>query len=110
MEFFIKTAKGLDILNPKTGLPAQTPQQFADKQILTKTRTRINNLQDSAVSSRPTANGTQEVPTLDEIKGIHQFVFRLDGDTPELREAVEISLEQLRKEFPEYTFNVQFGG
>ncbi|MED1726340.1 hypothetical protein P4V06_27060, partial [Brevibacillus parabrevis] len=105
-----KTAKGLDILNPKTGLPAQTPQQFADKQILTKTRNRINNLQNSAVSSRPTANGSPEVPSLEEIKGIRQFVFRLDGDTPELREAVERSLEQLRKEFPEYTFDVQFGG
>jgi len=105
-----KTAKGLDILNPKTGLPAQTAQQFADKQILTKTRNRINNLQNSAVSSRPTANGSPEVPSLEEIKGIRQFVFRLDGDTPELREAVERSLEQLRKEFPEYTFDVQFGG
>ncbi|WP_370642699.1 DUF4280 domain-containing protein [Brevibacillus sp. DP1.3A] len=105
-----KTAKGLDILNPKTGLPAQTPQQFADKQILTKTRNRINNLHKSAVSSRPAANGSPEAPSLEEIKGIRQFVFRLDGDTPELREAVEKSLEQLRKEFPEYTFNVQFGG
>ncbi len=77
---------------------------------MTKTKNRINNLQNSAVSSRPTANGSPEVPSLEEIKGIRQFVFRLNGDTPELREAVERSLEQLRKEFPEYKFDVQFGG
>lgn len=27
-----KTAKGLDVVNPRTGLLTQTPKQFADKQ------------------------------------------------------------------------------
>ncbi|WP_224725942.1 PrsW family intramembrane metalloprotease [Paenibacillus vietnamensis] len=105
-----KTAKGLDRINPRTGQPAQTPQQFADKQILGKTRTRINNLLEKAASTRPTANGSPEVPDLDEIKSIRDFVFRLDGDTPELRNAVENSLNKLRSEFPDYTFNVKYGG
>lgn len=104
-----KTAKGLDRINPRTGKPAQTPQEFADKQILGKTRTRIQNL-DHAASTRPTAHGSAEVPSLEEIKSIRNFTFRLDGDTPELRSAVENSLNQLRAEFPEYTFNVLFGG
>jgi len=104
-----KTAKGLDRINPRTGKPAQTPQEFADKQILGKTRTRIQNL-DQATSTRPTAHGSAEVPSLEEIKSIRNFTFRLDGDTPELRSAVENSLNQLRAEFPEYTFNVLFGG
>ena len=42
-----KTAKGLDTVNPKTGKPTQTAQQFADKQIYTKTKNRINNLANS---------------------------------------------------------------
>ncbi|WP_230202486.1 hypothetical protein [Paenibacillus ihumii] len=104
-----KAAKGLDIINPKTGLPAQTPQQFTDKQILDKTRKRINNIAE-ATATRATKNGIPDVPSLDQIKGIRKFVFRLDGDTPELRQAVENSLEQLRKEFPDYTFEVWFGG
>ncbi|MFC3254090.1 PrsW family intramembrane metalloprotease [Paenibacillus sepulcri] len=70
-----KTAKGLDIINPRTGLPAQTPQQFADKQILAKTRNRILNMQTKAVATRPTAHGSAEVPSLEEIKSIRQFVF-----------------------------------
>lgn len=104
-----KTAKGLDRVNPRTGQPAQTPQQFADKQILGKTRTRIQNLAQAA-STRPTAHGSAEVPNLQEIKSIRNFTFRLDGDTPELRSAVENSLNKLRTEYPDYTFNVLFGG
>ncbi|WP_239634965.1 PrsW family glutamic-type intramembrane protease [Paenibacillus sp. H1-7] len=105
-----KTAKGLDRINPRTGQPAQTPQEFADKQIWKKTRVRIQNMLEKAASTRPTPNGSAEVPDLEEIKSIKDFVFRLDGDTPELRAAVENSLNQLRNEFPDYTFNVLFGG
>ncbi|RYY76641.1 MAG: hypothetical protein EOO52_03810 [Gammaproteobacteria bacterium] len=105
-----KSAKGLDRVNPRTGLPAQTPQQFTDKQLVDKTRTRINNLLNNAESTRPTVNGTQNVPDLEEIKDIKHFVFRLDGDTPELREAASNSLEQLKKENPDYKFDVKFGG
>ncbi|MDP1512547.1 hypothetical protein L8C07_00250 [Paenibacillus sp. CMAA1739] len=36
--------------------------------------------------------------------------YKLDGDTPELRKAAENSLNQLKKEFPDYKFSVQFGG
>ncbi|TGV23676.1 WXG100 family type VII secretion target, partial [Mesorhizobium sp. M00.F.Ca.ET.186.01.1.1] len=104
-----KTAQGLNKVNPKTGLPAQTPQQFADKQILTKTRNRINAL-GNATSTRATKNGSSEIPNLEDIKDIREFVFRLDGDTPELRQAVENSLNQLRKEFPDYKFSAIFGG
>jgi hypothetical protein len=105
-----KTAKGLDRVNPRTGLPTQTPQEFTDNQIFGKTRTRIQNMMEKAVSTRPTPNGSPDVPDLQEIKSIRDFVFRLDGDTPELRSAAENSLNQLRAEFPDYTFNILFGG
>ncbi len=49
-----KSAKGLDKVNPKTGLPAQTPQEFTDKQLLKKTRNRINELENNAFTTRAT--------------------------------------------------------
>ncbi len=98
------------MVNPRTGLPAQTPQQFADKQILGKTRNRINNLQNSATTTRGTIAGTQNIPSLEQIQNIRKFEFRLAGDTPDLRAAVGNSLDQLRKEFPDLTFNVSFNG
>ncbi|WP_181438865.1 pre-toxin TG domain-containing protein [Paenibacillus sambharensis] len=104
-----KSAQGLNKVNPKTGLPAQTPQEFANKQILTKTRNRISALE-NATSTRTTVNGSQEIPTLEEIKGIKEFVFRLDGDTPELRQAVYNSVNKLKEEFPDYKFSATFGG
>lgn len=104
-----KSAQGLHKVNPKTGLPAQTPQEFADKQILTKTRNRIFALE-NATSTRTTVNGSQEIPALQEIKGIKEFVFRLDGDTPKLRQAVNKSINKLKEEFPDYKFSATFGG
>ncbi|WP_307200089.1 PrsW family intramembrane metalloprotease [Paenibacillus harenae] len=104
-----KSAEGLNRIHPKTGKPQQTPQQFTDKQLYQKTRTRINNLIEKAVGTRTTPDGTSDVPTLEEIKGIRNFQFQLDGDTPELRAAAENSLNRLRQEFPDYTFTIRFG-
>ena len=50
--------------------------------------------------------GAPDISTLQEIK---KFVFRLDGDSLELREAVYKSIEKLQLEFPDYTFDVIFG-
>ncbi|SEO97017.1 hypothetical protein SAMN04488134_1272, partial [Amphibacillus marinus] len=104
-----KTAKGLDVVNPRTGLPTQTPQQFADKQIYQKTVNRIKNL-DIADATRPTVNGSQFIPSLEEIKGVKKFLFRLDGNSAELQSAVNQSITKLQSEFPGYTFEVIFGG
>ncbi|MGO4106435.1 PrsW family glutamic-type intramembrane protease [Paenibacillus sp. YAF4_2] len=104
-----KSAKGLDKIHPKTGKPQQTPQQFTDKQLYQKTRTRINNLMEKAVGTRTTPGGTSEIPNLEDIKSIHNFQFQLDGDSPELRAAAENSLNRLRQEFPDYTFTIRFG-
>nr|WP_273388477.1 PrsW family glutamic-type intramembrane protease [Cohnella zeiphila] len=103
-----KSAKGLDRIHPKTGKPQQTPQEFTDKQLYQKTKVRIQNLQ-KAVGTRRTSDGTPEIPTLDQIKGIRNFQFQLDGDSPALRAAAENSLNRLRQEFPDYTFSIRFG-
>ncbi|WP_245600042.1 PrsW family glutamic-type intramembrane protease [Paenibacillus harenae] len=104
-----KSAEGLNRIHPKTGKPQQTPQQFTDKQLYQKTRTRINNLMEKAVGTRTTPDGTSDIPSLEEIKGIRNFQFQLDGDSPELRAAAENSLNRLRQEFPDYTFTIRFG-
>ncbi|MCM3628384.1 PrsW family intramembrane metalloprotease [Paenibacillus glycanilyticus] len=104
-----KSAEGLNRIHPKTGKPQQTPQQFTDKQLYQKTKTRINNLMQKAVGTRTTPDGTSEIPALEDIKNIRNFQFQLDGDTPELRAAAENSLNRLRQEFPDYTFTIRFG-
>ena len=104
-----KRATGLDKINPTTGLPAQTPEQFVDKQIVGKTRKRITRLNEQATTTVPTKNGTQIVPELAEIIDIKKFIFRLEGDTPELRDAVEDGLNVLRQEFPDYKFSAEYG-
>ncbi|WP_227498527.1 hypothetical protein [Synechococcus sp. PCC 7336] len=104
-----KSASGLNIVNPRTGLPAQTPQQFVDRQIVGKTRNRINNLLNVADSTRSTVNGTQNTPDLSDIRDIRSFVFRVEANSPELRTAVDNGLNQLRSDFPDFQFDVQFG-
>ena len=104
-----KSATGLNIVNPNTGLPAQTPQQFVDKQIVVKTRTRITRLNEEATTTVVTTNGTQTIPELTEIIDIKEFIFELEGDSPELRDAVENGLNNLREEFPDYKFSANFG-
>ena len=61
---------------------------WQEKQIFKKTQVRIDNLE-KATSSRPTANGTPDVPSLDDIKTIRDIRFHMNGDTPELRSAVQ---------------------
>lgn len=104
-----KTAKGLDVVNPRTGLPSQTPEQFADKQIYTKTKNRINNLANSAGTREAKTNIVDNVPDILELQGIKNFVFRLDGDSPKLINAVQGSIKKLQVEFPDYTFDAIFG-
>jgi hypothetical protein len=103
-----KAAAGLKKVNPKTGKPAQTEAQWAEKQLVKKTDARIKALQ-SATATRPTGSGSGEVPTLAEIQGVRHIHFVLDGNTPALRAATEASLAQLRTQHPGWTFTAEFG-
>lgn len=95
-------------MNPRTGLPAQSAQQFADKQIYAKTVSRIEAVQ--TVKATRSVNRANDAPALNDIQNIKHFVFRLDGDSPELRQAVINSINQLRTKYPSYTFEATFGG
>ena len=115
LSLFIEEARRLllgepTILNPTTGLPAQTADQFADKQIYRKTRNRIRKVASLATGTRLTPNGSQAIPAIDDIMDVRTFVFRLEGNTPELRDAVMRSLSKLKSEFPDCHFGVRFRG
>ncbi|WP_025719948.1 phage baseplate assembly protein V [Paenibacillus polymyxa] len=103
-----KSAEGLSVINPKTGKPFQTAEKWANKQLYAKTKERILNLQ-KVDHTRPTKNGSSEIPTLDEIKDVRSFNFRMNADTPELRAAVQKTIEKLKEEFPDYNFTAEFG-
>ncbi|KPL91729.1 hypothetical protein SE18_01435 [Herpetosiphon geysericola] len=103
-----KAAQGLDRVNPRTGLPAQTADQWAEKQIYKKTQVRIDNL-DEAVSSRPTVNGSPDVPSLEDIKTIRDIRFHLNGDSPELRSAVQKQMDALKQRYPDWNFDAEYG-
>lgn len=103
-----KTTKGLNVINPRTGLPSQIPQEFTDKQIYTKTKNRINNLANSAGTREAKTNIFDNVPYISELQSIKKFVFRLDGDSPDLINAVQDSIKKLELEFSDYTFEATF--
>lgn len=110
-ELFVeeKSAKGLNTLHPRTGKPIQTPEQWATKQIYEKTVARIENLQNVAVSTRATQKGSQSIPSLNEIKSIRNLEFRIEGDTPELKNAVEKAVKDLSQKYPDWKFSATFG-
>ncbi|GAB1543816.1 hypothetical protein NUACC21_64920 [Scytonema sp. NUACC21] len=103
-----KSARGLGTLNPRTGRPAQTAQEWVQKQLFDKTDTRIQNLA-KASATRSTAAGTPDVPSLREIQSIRQLQFQIDtAPTPELEAAVNQALARLGAKYPEWSFSVIF--
>ena len=84
----------------------QTEAQWAYKQIYRKGSNRIIALQQAEF----TLSGSGSIPSVDSLKAIRNYVFRIDADTPELRAAVQAELENLKLEFPNYNFSAVFGG
>ncbi|WP_395847442.1 SH3 domain-containing protein [Cystobacter fuscus] len=103
-----KGARGLSRKTPH-GYVQQTPAQWAEGAIFNKTVTRIETLLHEVTATRPGPNGSPSVPALHEIKGIRKIEFRIDGDTPALRLAVEKQLAALRGRYPDWTFQARFG-
>ncbi len=103
-----KSARGLGTVDPKTGLPNRTAAEWARDKIFDKTVTRIENLR-KAVGTRPTRGGSEVVPELEKIKNIRRLEFRIDADSPALREAVLREVQQLSAKFPDWKFSATFG-
>lgn len=93
-----KSAQGLYIPLP-AGATRLTPLEWAEKQIFDKTKTRIEKLRGEAVATRAKKDGTAVVPKLSEFIDFKKLTFRIDADTPELRQVVEKCLVKLRKDF-----------
>ncbi|MBO2011054.1 type VI secretion system tube protein TssD [Hymenobacter negativus] len=98
-----KNAEGLRRLNPKTGLPAQSPADWAEKHIYNKTNTRIEGLK-IAKYTYP-----QPAPDIEHIRDFRRLHFRLDADAPDLRAATEDAMRRLRAKNPGWEFTAQYG-
>ena len=86
----------------------QTEEQWALKQIFKKGSNRIIALQQTEV--KLSSSISQDVPLLEEITNIRNYVFRIDADTPKLRSAVQNELNNLKTKYPDYNFSAEFGG
>ena len=103
-----KDGTGLNKINPKTGKPNQTPEDWAEGQIFDKTVTRIDNLP-KAVSTRTTPKGSPTVPSLAEIQGIRSLEFEIKSTDRGLQSAVELQIQRLQARYPNWTFTVKHG-
>ncbi|OKP91353.1 hypothetical protein [Paenibacillus sp. P32E] len=104
-----KSAKGLYIIPPGKDKPNQTPQEWADHQIRDKTSVRINSALKDGVATKPTPEGSKIVPDIESFRTFREFIFRMNADTVELRDATENALYDLRQTFPDYKFSATFG-
>lgn len=100
-----KNANRLYMENPNR---PQTEKQWADTQIYTKTVNRILALQQETF--RMSSGKSSAMPSTEDLKAIRTYIFRIDADTLELREAVWAAMERLSKTFPGYEFYAVFGG
>ncbi|WP_046247284.1 hypothetical protein [Hymenobacter terrenus] len=98
-----KSATGLLIVNPKTGLPSQTAAEWADKHIYDKTSNRIKALK-IAQYTYP-----QPAPDIEQIRNFRRLHFRIDADTPEIRAATEDAMKRLRTENPGWDITAHYG-
>ena len=87
----------------------QTADQWAQNQIFDKTVTRIENLTNKAVQTRPTPAGSPIVPTLDEIKSIREIEFRIEAATADVQAAVNKQLTALSAKYPGWKFTAALG-
>lgn len=53
---------------------------------------------------------SSNLPLAEELKGIKNYVFRIDADAPALRSAVQVQLDKLSELFSEFNFSATYGG
>ena len=103
-----KSARGLSQVNPRTGIPAGTPAEWARKHIYDKTVKRLQELSGGTTKTRATEKGTPVFPTLSQVRTARKYHFRVEADTPALRAAVKAELARLRARFPGWEFTASF--
>ncbi|MDB7100836.1 hypothetical protein PM730_03610, partial [Enterococcus mundtii] len=100
-----KSASKLYMENPDF---PQTEKQWAYKHIFKKGSNRLDVLNQTEISI--SGIDSSLVSSMDEIKNIKDYTFRIDTDTPALREAVQEQINNLKTKYPDYNFNVTYGG
>ena len=80
----------------------QTEHQWAFKQIYKKGSNRVDAINQSEYTL--SIVGSENIPSIDSLKSIRVYIFRIDMDTPTLRQAVEQCLGKLREKYPGYNF------
>ncbi|MGM0171616.1 hypothetical protein IGJ39_001718 [Enterococcus sp. AZ140] len=100
-----KSASKLYMENPDF---PQTEKQWAYKHIFKKGSNRLDALNQTEISI--SGIDSSLVSSMDEIKNIKDYTFRIDTDTPALREAVQEQINNLKTKYPDYNFNVTYGG
>lgn len=103
-----KSAEGIDKINPRTGNPQQSPDEWAKDQIFDHSENWITKLESA---DRVGYNGiTQdEPPRLKDLREIKNLEFRIRSQNPRIMGAVEEQLGLLRTRFPDWRFSVVFG-
>ena len=86
----------------------QTEHQWAFKQIYKKGSNRVDAINQSEYTL--SIVGSENIPSIDSLKSIRVYIFRIDMDTPTLRQAVEQCLGKLREKYPGYNFLAMYGG
>ena len=94
-------------MNPRTGAPQLTADEWAETQVYEKTVSRIENLSSKATATRAAPGST--APTIQEIKAIRHLTFRLRSTSPEVVNAVSKQLVRLTTRFPGWTFDAVYG-
>ncbi|MHC5218406.1 hypothetical protein ACYSNR_17350 [Enterococcus sp. LJL128] len=100
-----KSAAKLYMENPDF---PQTEKQWTQKHIFKKGSNRLDALNQKDISISGGDSGL--VSSVDEIKNIKDYTFRIDADTPALREAVQEQISILQKKYPDYNFSAIYGG
>lgn len=104
-----KAVNGLLKINPNTGKPQQTAMQWAKNNIYNKTVKRIENINIANGTKMPgniSVNSDFNIPTIKDIKSCNKFIFRLEGDSQELRVAMNEVINLLNSEYSQYDFEV----
>ena len=87
----------------------QTEQQWAEKQIFNRGKNRIEALQQKDLV-RLSSQASNGLPSVEELRNIKNYIFRIDVDNPKLRNAVQSQLDRLADLYPDFRFSAIYGG
>ncbi len=87
---------------------AEAAEIWAESNVYKKTATRIENIP-QATQVIPEKGPPRPVPTLEQIQSTKKFHFQIDETNPDLMTAVNKRVEQLRSDYPDHEFTVEFG-